>query len=171
MNNIPGMTYCHQHSCYHFNDDVKDCTKAWRWDMRLVPPLPKHAVLDGGTRPPIISHATHTRFNNFKEGGKNMPKKKEEGEYIEVQGTPVTQIDVGDTIEGKFVGMRQGNFGDQPQIETDEETIALPSDTVLLTKFGQIQPNTEVKIERLEDKQSTKNPKWRYKDYSVKAKR
>lgn len=96
-----------------------------------------------------------------------MPKKEDNWEEIV---SDITRLEIGDIIEGEFIGMKEGSFGDQPQIKNEDGVTTLPSLTVLMTKFSGIEKGSHVRVERIKDGYSEKR-KTEYQDFSVKIKK
>lgn len=85
--------------------------------------------------------------------------------FEEVTGTQVKKLEIGEVVEGKFIGMSTGAFGENPVINDGTEDVTLAGDTVILTKFSNIKPETKVRVTRLEDAKSQTGRQ--YHDYKV----
>ena len=76
----------------------------------------------------------------------------------------------GDSVEGKFVEMQEGNFGKTPVLKAASgEKMVIPNLRVLMTKFDNIEIGTEVKVTYIGEKQAEKSGRT-YKDFKVETK-
>ena len=89
-------------------------------------------------------------------------------EWKEVTGANVVKFDTkGQVVEGKFVAVDEGIFGDLFVIDTKDGKVSLPSNTALTTKMKALEIGQKVRVTFLGEKASEKVPGRKYKDFKV----
>jgi len=71
--------------------------------------------------------------------------------WKEIKGGDVIRLEVGESIEGKLLAVRQGEFAKVYDIETKDGKKTLFGSAVLDSRMAEVKVGDRVKIERLED--------------------